>query len=153
LDLIMISPQSGAFASVPGPGVDEWPLSSQMELGALPTAVPCARLHARHVLWEWRMERVAETAELLVSELVTNSVQASERLRTIELPVVRLWLGCDRARVLIRAWDGSDEMPVRRSPDPGEISGRGLMLVEMLAAEWGCETDVSGKTTWALLKG
>jgi AT hook motif len=29
-----------------------WPLCSYLELGALPTAVPCARLHARHVLRE-----------------------------------------------------------------------------------------------------
>ena len=151
--MIMNSPQTGAFASVPGPGVGEWPLSSQLELGALPTAVPCARLHARHVLWEWRMERIGETTELLVSELVTNSVKASERLGTVELPVVRLWLGCDRVSVLIRVWDSSDEMPVRRSPDLADDSGRGLMLVEMLAAEWGCEKDVSGKTTWALVKG
>jgi hypothetical protein len=28
------------------------PLRSYLELGALPTAVPCARLHAGHVLWE-----------------------------------------------------------------------------------------------------
>lgn len=138
---------------MPAPGIGEWPLSSQMALGALPTAVPCARLHARHVLWEWRMEHVGETTELLVSELVPNSVRASERLRTVELPVVRLGLGCDRASVLIRVWDGSEEMPVRRSPGPGDDGGRGLLLVETLAAEWGCEQEVSGKTTWALLKG
>jgi len=36
-----------------GSPVDQWPLQSFLELGALPGAVPCARLHARHVLWEW----------------------------------------------------------------------------------------------------
>jgi hypothetical protein len=30
-----------------------WPLRSGLELGALPSAVPCARLHARQVTWEW----------------------------------------------------------------------------------------------------
>jgi hypothetical protein len=30
-----------------------WPLRSHLELGALSSAVPCARLHAKHVLWEW----------------------------------------------------------------------------------------------------
>jgi len=34
-----------------------WPLCSYLELGALPTAVPCARLHARHVLREWGFRR------------------------------------------------------------------------------------------------
>jgi hypothetical protein len=33
------------------------PLRSYLELGALPTAVPCARLHARHLLWEWGFRR------------------------------------------------------------------------------------------------
>jgi hypothetical protein len=32
---------------------DPWPLRSSLELGALPTAVPCACLHVKHVLWEW----------------------------------------------------------------------------------------------------
>ena len=55
----------------------DWPRQSFLELAALPSAVPCARLHAREVLWEWRQGSQAEEAELLVSELVTNAVQAS----------------------------------------------------------------------------
>ena len=50
-----------------------WPLTSQLELGALPTAVPCARLHARQVILEWGLTGLAHTAELVVSELVTNA--------------------------------------------------------------------------------
>jgi hypothetical protein len=53
----------------------QWPLRSYLELGALPTAVPCARLHARHLLWEWGLNGLAADAELLVSELVTNAVK------------------------------------------------------------------------------
>src|SRR6266567_3081009 len=30
-----------------------WPYLSFLELGALPGAVPCARLHTRQMLWEW----------------------------------------------------------------------------------------------------
>jgi len=52
------------------------PLRSYLELGALPTAVPCARLHARQLVWEWGLDGLAESSELLVSELVTNAVQA-----------------------------------------------------------------------------
>ena len=51
----------------------QWPLCSYLELGALPTAVPCARLHARHLLWEWGLNGLAADTELLVSELVTNA--------------------------------------------------------------------------------
>ena len=37
----------------------------------LPSAVPCALLHARQVVWEWDLEALAEMIELIVSELVT----------------------------------------------------------------------------------
>jgi hypothetical protein len=35
------------------PAPTDWPLQSHLELGAFDTAVPCARLHTRQVLWEW----------------------------------------------------------------------------------------------------
>ena len=41
----------------------DWPLQDSLELGALPGAVPCARLHARQVLWEWGLTRLSENAE------------------------------------------------------------------------------------------
>ena len=56
---------------------DSWPLRSSLELGALSTAVPCACLHVKHVLWEWGLNSLVESAELLVSELVTNAVNAT----------------------------------------------------------------------------
>ena len=54
-----------------------WPLRSYLELGALPTAVPCARLHARQLVWEWGLNGLAASTELLVSELVINAVKAT----------------------------------------------------------------------------
>ena len=70
------------FASVAdiarvAPFVAGWPYRTSLELGALPSAVPCARLHTRQVLWEWRLTGLAHSAELLVSELVTNAITAS----------------------------------------------------------------------------
>lgn len=78
---------------------EQWPLRTFPELGALPGAVPCARLHARHVLWEWGLEAFTEPVGLVVSELVTNAVQASEGLTSSQydgrwtpgVPPVRLW--------------------------------------------------------------
>jgi hypothetical protein len=35
-----------------------WLLRSYLELGALPGAVPCARLHARQLVLEWGKQRV-----------------------------------------------------------------------------------------------
>jgi hypothetical protein len=54
-----------------------WPLRNHLALGALPGAVPSARLHARHVLWEWGQKSLTEDVELIVSELTTNAVAAS----------------------------------------------------------------------------
>ena len=54
-------------------------LQSHLSLAALPTAPACARGHVRAVAHEWGFVGLADTAELLVSELVTNSVQAYER--------------------------------------------------------------------------
>src|ERR1700684_4580011 len=68
----------------------EWPLRDFIELGALPGAVPCARLHARQLLWEWALTPLSEPVEQVVSELVTNSVAAARAMPQIE--PVRLWL-------------------------------------------------------------
>jgi hypothetical protein len=56
-----------------------WPLRSYLELGALPTAVPCARLHARQLVWEWGLNGLAASTELLISELATNAVLRPRR--------------------------------------------------------------------------
>lgn len=60
-----------------------WPLQSYLELGALPGAVPSARLHARLVVCEWGLHELAETTELIASELTTNAVQAARGLALI----------------------------------------------------------------------
>jgi anti-sigma regulatory factor (Ser/Thr protein kinase) len=126
---------AGAGAGVAGVA---WPLRSHLELGALAGAVPSARLHARHILSEWGQRDQAETVELLVSELITNAVQASAGLTPGVAPV-RLWLCSDRKHVLIQVWDGNSRLPVPRDPDPDPDSegGRGLLLVDVLSAEWG----------------
>jgi len=90
---------------------DDWPLQSFLELGALAGAVPCARLHTRHVLWEWGLTALRDDAELLVSELVTNAVHASRSMEWI-FPV-RMRLLSDRAQVAIVVWDANPQPPVR----------------------------------------
>ncbi len=126
-----------------------WPLRDFLELGALPGAVPCARYHCRQVLWEWRMARLADNVELLVSELVTNAITASRALRDY-LPI-RLWLLSDTARVVIMVWDPNPHLPgPGRAAEEAE-SGRGLLLVETISDQWGTfPTPPCGKTVWAL---
>lgn len=125
-----------------------WPLHSRLEFAALDTAPACARKHAKAVVLEWGLAALADTAELLVSELVTNAVRASAALPSA---VVGLWLLSDGHGVVVHVWDGNDSMPVRQDPDTMLVSGRGLMLVEALGKDWGSYRKASGKVVWVLI--
>lgn len=141
--------------------MNDWPLRSYLELGALPSAVPCFRLHTKHVLWEWGLEAFSDSVELIVSELTTNAVAASERLTGSRFngrwragkPPVRLWLYSDKERVVVEVWDGDDQMPEAQGVDLEAESGRGLLLVATLSAECGAyrPEGASGKCVWAIL--
>ena len=114
--------------------MDQWPLQSYLELGALPGAVPCARLHTRHVLWEWGLASLADSTELLVSEMITNAVQAS---RAMAQAAVRLGLVSDQAQVMVLAWDASPLPPEQADPGEDAENGRGLLLVDAISEQWG----------------
>jgi hypothetical protein len=141
--------------------MNDWPLKSYLGLGALPSAASCARLHAKHRLWEWGLEDFSDSVELVVSELITNGLKASVGLIGSRIggkwrpgvPPIRLWLCSDKERVLIQVWDGNDRMPEAENDDPLGESGRGLLLVEALCVDWGTfrpEGD-SGKVVWGVI--
>ncbi|HEY5990081.1 MAG TPA: ATP-binding protein [Streptosporangiaceae bacterium] len=131
---------------------ETWPLRSFLELGALPGAVPCARLHSRQLLWEWGISQVSEQVELLVSELMTNAVNASRSIEGV-FPVVRLWLMSDRTRVLILIWDANAQPPIRFDAGEDAESGRGLLLVEAISEQWNWYfvPETGGKVVWCLV--
>lgn len=134
-----------------------WPLSNCLELGALPTAVPCARLHARHLAWEWGLTGISETIELLVSELTTNSVQAVAGHDGP--PAIRLRLLSNNARVRIEIWDADPRLPAPKEPgadgmpDLEAEGGRGLFLVAALSDRWSwiATHEPVGKIVWCEL--
>jgi hypothetical protein len=128
-----------------------WPLRDFIELGPLPTSVPCARYHARQIIWEWRLTPLSETVELVVDELVTNAVSAS---RSLDWPSpVRMWLLSDRAIVLVLVWDANPEPPVLIDPEDDAEGGRGLVLVEALSTQWDWYggPGAGGKLVYALI--
>ena len=140
--------------------MQQWPLHSHLELRAVPASVRSARLHARNLLHEWRLGCLADTAELLVSEMITNAVRASARIadqqrETGQAPRaqrIRLWLTSDRGSVLIQVWDGDHHHPVRQDVGPDAETGRGLLLIEALSTQWGfyVPDGGDGKIVWAL---
>ena len=134
----------------------QWPLRNSLQLGALPTAAPCARLHAKHLLWEWGLETITDAAELLVSELVTNAVKAVQAME--QKPPVWLRLSINNMELLIEVWDGNT-----RPPSPGDLEdgvpaledegGRGLFLVATLSDRWNwyLTQEPIGKVVWCEL--
>jgi anti-sigma regulatory factor (Ser/Thr protein kinase) len=85
----------------------------------------------------------AETAELLISELVTNAVRFvgnptrtwrySERANA---SLISLSIRHFREGLLIEVYDTDSNPPIRYHADEHAESGRGLMLVEALSKEW-----------------
>jgi len=84
---------------------------------------------------------LVETAELLVSELVTNAVVHART--SIDLLITA---GADGLRVAVR--DGSTHLPSRRHYGRAATTGRGLELVGLLSRRHGTDTDDAGKTVW-----
>ncbi|MBN3928196.1 ATP-binding protein [Streptomyces verrucosisporus] len=116
-------------------------------------SVPRARALLGAVLGEWRVgQDVLETAELVLSELVTNAV----RVRVPNDRQVGVRIAHSRADGLLRleVSDAGDGWPRVRDPGEDDTGGRGLLLVEALAHRWGVRRRACGigKTVWAELK-
>lgn len=142
----------------------DWSLSSNLgPLGALPTAPSLARGFVSAVLEGWGMAVLADTAELIASELTTNVIQAATgqdgSLRYDEeggLPLLWLRLLSDQGRVMLEVWDNLPEVlgaPAVQDADPDAEHGRGLAMVDILSQDWGWEgvPGWSGKRVWVLL--
>lgn len=109
-------------------------------LPAEPTAVSRARRLVRGSLTEWGVEHLTDTAELLVSELVTNSV------RYASAPIgVRLTFG---ETLLVEISDPLPDPPRERHAAEADEGGRGLELVRRLALRWGARAEGMGKVVW-----
>jgi anti-sigma regulatory factor (Ser/Thr protein kinase) len=120
-------------------GFARWILSA---VPAVADRVPYVRQQAARVLALWQLDGLAPLAELLLTELVANAVRHA---RT-PFSVMMRWNGRDlRCEV-------TDANPLPPRPqaivDPFTTGGRGLLLVDQLAASWGTERVPHGKTVW-----
>lgn len=127
--------------------------SASVRLAGDPRAAKAGRGFLREVLSEWSIGGdPVETAELCLSELVTNAVihagTSSELTITFaddSLTVVVSDLGGASAPEEVSQPQVSDD------DDPLRVFGRGLVLVDALADSWGSEADVTGTTSWFVL--
>jgi anti-sigma regulatory factor (Ser/Thr protein kinase) len=74
----------------------------------------------------------ADTAELLISELMTNAIQESAPGETISL-----WLELARGELFIGVIDSAAGIPSARVAHPDDEDGRGLAIVETLSKSSG----------------
>ncbi|MEV7965641.1 ATP-binding protein [Sphaerisporangium sp. NPDC088356] len=128
-----------------------------LELLARPEAAAQARRHVRRVLSEWKRHELADTAELIVSELVTNAIKAGQDPGTQQCAygsdeIVWVDLCLQDAHVVMEVWDSSVAVPAVNTPEPHDEGGRGLFLVDALATGWGYRwPPTGGKIVWCTL--
>jgi len=100
-----------------------------------------ARRFTERTLREWNCEELAESARLLVSELIVNTVIHAHT-------PARLTLSLDGRVLRVAVADGSTTAPRRRPYSPTATTGRGLMIMDNVADEWGVDIGPDGKTVW-----
>jgi hypothetical protein len=113
-----------------------WYYRDFLELGAVQTAPRTARGVIRERLPWWGLGHLQYTAELVATEMITNSVAATRELAWEgAVPPVRIWLlGGDIAAAVL-VWDGVPTAPARREAGRDDESGRGLGIVAALSQE------------------
>jgi len=117
-----------------------------LEVDAQPEAVPSARRFAAVALAGLGSAEVVDAAELVVTELLTNALlhgAAPVRL------LVTIAVPGEAARIEVH--DGSRILPVRTLGGVEGMTGRGLALVDAVAADWGVDPTEEGKRIWAEL--
>lgn len=114
------------------------------EVSGDPASVGDARRFLRRTLRDWGVgDSVIETATLCLSELVTNAV-----IHTHGGCVGRVVLRDGVVTVSVRDSGTSSAARLETAADPLQVHGRGLRLVEALAARWGHEIDDRGLSVW-----
>ncbi|MFE9421657.1 ATP-binding protein [Kitasatospora sp. NPDC006697] len=104
------------------------------------------RARLRAALADWGLAELADTAELLASELVTNALLHTGAGAVLDAAPT------GAGGLLVEVRDEGGGLPAPRSADADATSGRGLLLVEALADRWGVRLRADGKTAWFELR-
>jgi anti-sigma regulatory factor (Ser/Thr protein kinase) len=140
------APLPTGHVSVPMPdgrlsmdGYSRWILSA---VPAVAERVPYVRQQAAAVLALWELSELATTVELLLTELVTNVVRHARTPFTVILAWTGRTLRCEVSDV------NPDPPMAQLAIDVERAGGRGLLLIDQLATDWGVEHHPQGKTVW-----
>ncbi|WP_190024110.1 SpoIIE family protein phosphatase [Streptomyces hiroshimensis] len=119
---------------LPGDSVATWTLPADARAAGQARALMAEQLSA------WKLDDLAFTTELVVSELVTNAYRYAGGPVTL-----RLILGpC----LICEVSDTSSTAPHLRRARTTDEGGRGLFLVAQLTERWGTRYGREGKTVW-----
>ncbi|MFF8906155.1 SpoIIE family protein phosphatase [Streptomyces olivaceoviridis] len=110
-----------------------------------PERIAEARQHLRGLLHDWASAEQVDSAVLLVSEMVTNVLVHTDADALLLAEVMGEGAG---RRLRVEVFDTGDDLPHKRRPGELASSGRGLMLIELLADGWGVDPRGEGKSIW-----
>ncbi|MFH8496549.1 SpoIIE family protein phosphatase [Streptomyces coeruleorubidus] len=115
------------------------------DIPADPALVAPIRKQVVDQLDRWELIEATFTAELVVSELVTNAIRYGA-------PPIRLRLIHDASTLICEVSDTNHTAPHLRRAKTWDEGGRGLLLVAQLTQRWGSRHTTEGKTIWAELE-
>ncbi|MER7767152.1 PAS domain S-box protein [Kitasatospora sp. NPDC096140] len=115
------------------------------DLPTVPSSVGEARVFLTKTLTTWGCAERTDDACLLLSEILTNSVQHGQG-------PIELLLRRTSTELTVEIGDRSSQLPHPRLATSDEESGRGLIIVDALADGWGVRPSGSGKTIWFTLQ-
>ncbi|KAB1141723.1 ATP-binding protein [Streptomyces luteolifulvus] len=115
--------------------ITSWPLSHE----AL-SAAQARRLAAGQLI-DWGLSSLIDTAQLLISEAVTNAIRHAPGPIRLSLRKYATVLRCD-------VEDASAQTPQRSVAGDEDEGGRGLALLDALADSWGSYQTPGGKSVW-----
>ncbi|CCK28752.1 magnesium or manganese-dependent protein phosphatase [Streptomyces davaonensis JCM 4913] len=110
-----------------------------------PERIAVARHQLRELLHDWISADQVDSAVLLLSETLTNVLVHTD---ADALLLAEVHGEAGRRRMRVEVTDTSDDLPHKRRPGELASSGRGLMLIELLADTWGVDPRGEGKSIW-----
>ena len=102
-----------------------------------------ARRVVAALLPAWELDDLAQDAELVISELVTNAMSHAAGTDSFALELARR---DDGLRIALA--DGSALRPVIGDLAHHRSGGRGMAIIQALASAWGAEDREDGKCVW-----
>jgi len=160
----MITARAPAPSTAPDPPIGQLPQYVR-RYPATPRTASAARRDATAQLHRWGLDTVTDTVILVLSELITNALVASNRPSGVhgagEAPSgVAMRLTYSHRDLIVEVWDGGPGRPTRRTTNTDSDTGRGLHIVATVVRALGYYPvrvrtpdgyRTKGKVVWAAL--